>query len=33
MSLRMNLKELKPRKKCGEIGKFELYNGDCPVRF
>lgn len=33
MSLRMNLHDFKPNKKCGEIGKFELYKGDCPVRF
>jgi type IX secretion system PorP/SprF family membrane protein len=33
LSLRMNFAEWKVRKKCGEIGKFELYKGDCPVRF
>ena len=32
-SLRMNFADWKPRKKCGEIGKFELYKGDCPLRF
>ena len=31
-SLRMNLSKLKIRD-CLEIGKFELYRGDCPVRF
>lgn len=32
ISLRMNFKKERP-KDCVEIGKFELYRGDCPVRF
>jgi type IX secretion system PorP/SprF family membrane protein len=32
-SLRMNFSALNPNRKCGEIGKFELYKGDCPIRF
>lgn len=33
LSMRMNLNTQKRGKACGEIGKFELYQGDCPVRF
>ncbi len=32
LSLRMNFSKLKMQD-CLEIGKFELYRGDCPVRF
>lgn len=32
LNLRMNF-EKKRKKNCGEIGKFELYDGGCPVRF
>ncbi len=32
INLRMNF-EKEDKKSCGEIGKFELYSGKCPVRF
>ena len=33
LSLRMAIAGAKKRKACGDISQFELYKGDCPVRF
>lgn len=33
LNLRWNFKRKRSKARCGEIGRFELYDGDCPVKF